>query len=109
LYFGRGLPREWVASGKKIAVDGAPTRWGRVDFSLQTNRSSKKIIATVRLGNERRNVPKELHVKLRLPKTSHLGAISVNGKPGTVGGRHHDTVVVPVANERVFEISASYS
>ncbi|HEX3118666.1 MAG TPA: hypothetical protein VHP80_06185, partial [Candidatus Acidoferrum sp.] len=109
LYLGKGLPREWVASGKKVAIDGAATRWGRVDFSLQTDRSAKKISATVKLRDERRAVPKELHVKLRLPKTNQLGAVSVNGKPGGIGGRHHDGVVITVGNERTFEILASYT
>jgi hypothetical protein len=76
---------------------------------LQTDRSAKKISATVKLRDERRAVPKELHVKLRLPKTNQLGAVSVNGKPGGIGGRHHDSVVITVGNERTFEIFASYT
>jgi hypothetical protein len=28
LYFAKGLPREWVASGKEIKIERAPTRWG---------------------------------------------------------------------------------
>jgi hypothetical protein len=109
LYLGKGLPREWMTSGQKISIDKAPTRWGRVDFSLQADRSAKKIVATVRLGKEQRKLPKELHVKLRLPKTNLLGAITVNGKTGSVGGAHHNTVVVQVANERTFEISATFA
>ena len=33
IYFGKGLPRNWVASGKEISIEQAPTRWGRVSFS----------------------------------------------------------------------------
>jgi hypothetical protein len=109
LYLGKGLPREWVASGKEIAIDGAPTRWGRVDFSLQADRNTKKISSTVKLRTEQHKAPKELHVKLRLPKTKQLAAVTVNGKPGSIGGRHHDTVVVAIANEWTFEISATFT
>jgi hypothetical protein len=109
LYLGKGLPREWVVSGQKVEISKAPTRWGRVDFSLQADRSGKKINATVKLGREQRNLPKELHVKLRLPKPNQLGAVTVNGKTESVGGTHHDTVIVQVANERTFEISATFA
>lgn len=109
LYLGKGLPREWVISGQKVAITEAPTRWGRINFSLQADRSAKKIIAMVRLGREQRNLPKELYVKLRLPKTNQLSSVTVNGKTESVGGTHHDTVVVQVANERIFEISATFA
>ena len=34
LYLAKGVPREWVASGKEIRIEQAPTRWGKVSFSL---------------------------------------------------------------------------
>src|SRR5260370_28690610 len=65
LYFGKGLPREWVGSGKEIRIDQAPTRWGRVNFSLLTNPDAKRVVAKVELA--RPGEPKELYGKLRLP------------------------------------------
>src|SRR5437764_13369878 len=41
LHFGRALPSEWVASGKEIRIDQAPTRWGRVSFRLLSKISTK--------------------------------------------------------------------
>ena len=34
LYLAKGVPREWVVSGKEIRIDQAPTRWGRVNFRI---------------------------------------------------------------------------
>jgi hypothetical protein len=33
LYLAKGVPRSWVASGKPIRIDRAPTRWGRIKIS----------------------------------------------------------------------------
>src|SRR5437764_8375131 len=66
LYFGKGLPREWVISGKEIRIERAPTRWGRVSMKIIADATSKNIQAEVDL--ERPGSPKEIQVKLRLPK-----------------------------------------
>ncbi len=50
LYFAKGLPRERVASGKEIKIEGAPTRWGRVNFSMVSPPSSSIVNATVDLA-----------------------------------------------------------
>ena len=102
LYFGRGLPREWVASGREIRIDGAPTRWGRVGFRMVTE--GGRVRARVEL--ERAGSPAELHVKLRVPASMKLGRVTVNGTPASLGGVHGDTVVVRTEGGRVFEVVA---
>jgi hypothetical protein len=102
LYLAKGLPREWVASGKEIRIEQAPTRWGKVTFSLVTKLSSKSIIGQVELGGA--TAPKELHFKLRLPAQDSLKTVAVNGEPVTLGGVHKDTVVIETKNQRKFEV-----
>jgi hypothetical protein len=65
LYLGKGLPRDWVGSGKPIRIEGAPTRWGRVSFRMEAKPKEKRVEATVELA--RPGAPKELQVKSRLP------------------------------------------
>jgi hypothetical protein len=96
LYLAKGLPRDWVASGKEIRIDQSPTRWGRVDFKMASNTAS---ITLARAG-----APKELHVKFRLPVEHTLQSATVNGRPARIGGLHNDTVIIPTRNERHFEI-----
>jgi hypothetical protein len=107
LYLAKGVPREWVASGKPIRIDQAPTRWGRVNLNLQNRPQSKSVTATVELA--RAGAPKELHVKLRMPLDSAVKTATVNGKPATIGGIHNDTVIVQTGSDRRFEVVGQYS
>ena len=106
LYLAKGLPRAWVASGKPIRIDQAPTRWGRVNLNLRNHPQSKSVVATVELA--RAGAPKELHVKLRMPTANPVRTATVNGKPATIGGVHHDTVIIQTGNEKSFEVIGHY-
>src|ERR1035437_3654642 len=76
LHFGRALPRDWVASGKPIAILGAPTRWGRVDYRLET--SGANTLVTVINLPAKGALPKELHVTFRIPAGRNLAGATVN-------------------------------
>jgi hypothetical protein len=105
LYFGKGLPRDWVTSGKEIRIEQAPTRWGRVNFRMVASAGSR-VIATVELP--RAGGPKELQVKLRLPRQNSLKTVTVNGKPAQAGGPHNDSVIIPTGNQTRFEVVAEF-
>jgi hypothetical protein len=107
LYFARGLPREWVASGEQISISGAPTRWGRVSMKMRTDRAAKNVRAEIELA--RPGSPKEIHVKFRLPKTHSLQTATVNSRPTQIGGLHRDTVITFTGNETKFEIEAAFN
>jgi len=99
LYLARGVPRAWVASGKPIRIEQAPTRWGRINFQLQNR------VATVELA--RAGSPKELYVKFRMPPANAIKTATVNGKPAMIGGVHNDTVIVQTGSDKHFEIVAT--
>jgi hypothetical protein len=107
LYLAKGVPRDWVTSGKEIKIAQAPTRWGRINFSLISKPEPKTVVATVELA--RPGAPKELHVKLRLPAQSPLGTVTVNGRPAPLGGLHGDTVVVQTGTETHFEVVGQFT
>jgi len=107
LYFAKGLPREWVISGKEIKIERSPTRWGRVTMSMIADLSSKNIKATLEL--ERLGFPKELQLKLRLPRQNMIREVTVNEKPSGLGGLHKDTVIIATGTENRFEIVARFS
>jgi len=102
LYLAKGLPREWVASGKEIRIEQAPTRWGRVTFSLVAKPSAQSIVGQAELTGAA--VPQEVHFKLRLPVHDSLKTVAVNGRPVTLGGAHKDTVMIETKNQRKFEV-----
>ncbi|HEY4378756.1 MAG TPA: Tat pathway signal protein [Acidobacteriaceae bacterium] len=102
LHFGRALPREWVATGKPIGIVGAPTRWGRVDYRLESH-GPNTITATIVLPPQG-DLPKELHVSFRAGKGRTLSSATVNGKPAQFGGPHSDAVVIVPGIQRRFEV-----
>ena len=107
LYLGKGIPQDWLASGKEIRIDRAPTRWGRVNFQMTADMTAKKATANIALN--RPGAPKELHVKFRLPKQNTLQNVSVNGQPAKLGGTHGDVAIFPTRNEKRFQIMAQFS
>jgi hypothetical protein len=100
LYFAKGVPRKWVASGQPVRIDQAPTRWGKVNFQMIARGNS--VVATVELAKS--SAPKEVHVKLRVPKDRPVRSVTVNGRPATLGGLHNDTVAITAGAERRFEV-----
>jgi len=102
LYLAKGVPREWVVSGKEIRIEQAPTRWGKVSFSLLTKPSAKSLVGHVELSGAR--VPGEVYFKLRLPAPTLLQNVTVNGQPATLGGDHKDTLLIATNNVKRFEV-----
>jgi hypothetical protein len=105
LYFGRALPRKWTGSGKTMAIEQAPTRWGRVDYRLEA-RGEKDLVATIGLARSGQ-LPKELQVTFRIPQGRSLQALTVNGKVVTPGGRKQDAAVFDPGGVRDFTVVAT--
>src|SRR5205823_5493354 len=107
LYFGKGLPREWVISGKEIKIERAPTRWGSVSLKMASNPSVGQVKASVSVENP--GSPKEVQLKIRLPKRYTLHSANVNGHDAKIDGLHKDSVIIRTAGEKHFEIVADFS
>jgi hypothetical protein len=107
LYLCRGVPRQWLASGRDVGIEQAPTRWGRVSVSLKTTLETKTIAGNVEL--ERPGAPGEFHLKFRLPQANRLQEVSINGRVASLSGPQHDIVVVQTQNQKHFSVSAHLS
>lgn len=105
LYFGRAVPRTWIASGAPIGIEQAPTRWGRVDYRLE-KRGDKELLATIALAGQR-ELPRELQVGFRLPPGRSLARLTANGKEIAPSGRHSDAAVFATNGQRKFEVVAT--
>ena len=104
LYLAKGVPRQWVGSGKPIQIEQAPTRWGRVSFHLIAQSDAHSVVGHVELAGA--NPPKEVHFKLRLPAQMAVQSVAVNGKAASLVGFHNDTVVITTSGEKRFEVLA---
>ena len=107
LYLAKGIPREWVISGKEIGIERAPTRFGRVTLNMVAEHSTSKVKAAVDL--EPASSAKEIQLKIRLPKQYALRKASVNGRAAQIGGRRNDCVIIQPNREKHFEILADFS
>ena len=104
LYLAKGVPRQWVASGKEIGIEKAPTRWGRISFRLQAKLETKGLSSQIEFLDAK--LPKEVHLKCRLPEQSSLQSATVNGEKNQIGGNHGDTIVIETNGRRRFEVDA---
>ena len=107
LYFGKGLPNDWVISGKEIMIQQAPTRWGPVDLRMQASPQKNYVIAHV--GLSKVGAPAEIEVKFRVPAAYSLASVSVNGQPAKFSGLHKDNVAIQTHDAKNFEIIAQYN
>lgn len=102
LYLAKGVPRDWLASGKEIRIEQVPTRWGRVSLHLVAEPAAKTVVGHIELSGAR--TPAEVHLKLRLPLATPVQNVTLNSRPARLEGLHNDTVVIPASGEKSFEV-----
>ncbi|HRZ57229.1 MAG TPA: hypothetical protein P5525_17425, partial [Candidatus Paceibacterota bacterium] len=77
LFVGQAVPRAWLADGKRISIQRAPTYFGPVNLQIESAAAGGTITARVEFTSDRR--PKTLLVRLRHPVRKSLRSASVNG------------------------------
>ena len=92
LWLGKGAPREWLQNGKSISVTHAPTRWGRIDYSIRSKIDSGQITAEINLPPHFAATTK---LRLRAPGTAQLRSVTLNGKTWTNLDRQLETITIP--------------
>ena len=100
LYLGRGVPREWLGTGKEISIKQAPTRWGIVDYRI-VQTAPGRVTAKVKFSGK---VPKEVEVKLRFPKGAKVSAATINGKEVKVAS--NEAVLIETGGQMEFVVEA---
>lgn len=65
-------PRAWLATGKRIAVSRAPTRFGPVSYSIEAGARFLR----VRVEVPSRTAPTRLRLRLRLPAGERVGQVT---------------------------------
>lgn len=104
LYLGRAIPRDWLGSGETIAISGAPTRWGRVDLSLQADRMAKTVAGRIAFHDKGR--AGQVQLRLRLPKERRLTRVRIDGKTVKLDG---ETAVFAPGNAAQMTVEADFT
>jgi hypothetical protein len=72
LWVGQAIPRAWLAPGKRVAVKGAPTRFGTLSYSLSAEADGS---IRVHLEPPGRSAPEEIRVRLRHPEQLKIASV----------------------------------
>lgn len=72
------IPRAWLDHGRRVAVRGAPTHFGRIGFMIESDLLSQRIKARLQPPDRR---PAALRLRLRHPEGKPIRAVKVNGRP----------------------------
>lgn len=110
LWLGKAIPREWLADGKTVKVAGAPTRWGRVSYTIRSNWTEGRVSAEIFL-------PKgyAARTKLRLrapeegsPRRAVIASVRLNGATWTNFDSTEETVTIPPRKNGNLKIDVTY-
>jgi len=91
LWLAKATPRDWLEDGRKIAVSGVPTRWGRVSYTLISKLNQGRIEGEVELPASLTAVVK---LRARLPEGHRIQSVTVNGKPWKAFDSQEETVTL---------------
>ena len=106
LWLAKGAPRAWFEDGKIISVQAAPTKWGRIGYTIASQMSSRKVIATVRFP--RTPVAAAVKLRLRAPQGRRLQSVLLDGQPWMDFDGRTELVSIPAKLSGRVEVIAEY-
>jgi hypothetical protein len=106
LILGMATPRAWLADGRKIDVERAPTYYGDLSMTIVSHAATGHIDASVTMPINGRL--RELLVRLRHPQDKTIRGVLVNGKNWTDFDTRKEWVRIANPGEAHYEIRASY-
>lgn len=106
LFVGQAVPRAWLADGKRLRVERAPTYFGPVSFSVDSRVAAGEI--SVILDTPSRQPPASLLVRLRHPQRKPLQSVTVNGQAWSDFDAKKEWVRIAAPAAVRYDISARY-
>jgi len=106
LWLGRGIPTKWLEDGKTVSVTDAPTKWGRVGFSMTSHINGGHIVAQVTLPGS--GLSAETRLRLRSGSAHHIQSVTLNGTSWSNFDPATETIVIPAGTSGDVRIVARY-
>lgn len=103
---GQAAPRKWLADGKRIEVQRAPTVYGKLSMTVESRAASGRLLAEI--GMPDRSRPKELLVRLRHPQAKPIRSVTVNGRNWTDFDARKEWVRIKDPRRRRYSVVARY-
>ncbi len=106
LVLGLAAPRAWLADGKKVEVEKAPTYYGPLSMTISSQAASGRITSVIQMAQRSR--PAQMLVRLRHPQGKRLTAVTVNGQAWKDFDPAKEWVRIPTPDQARYEIVATY-
>jgi hypothetical protein len=102
----QATPRKWLENGKKIEIRRAPTYYGPISLSVESQIASGKIAATIRMPERRR--PDTLLLRLRHPQEKQIRSVAVNAQNWPDFDKQKEWVRIQKPTQSTYRIEAEY-
>ncbi|MFN7992514.1 MAG: hypothetical protein U0Q18_02890 [Bryobacteraceae bacterium] len=106
VWLAKGTPRDWLADQKKISVSAAPTKYGKLGYSVTSQIGSGKVNAVLDLPAT--GYAAALKLRLRAPQGSRIQSVVVNGKTWKDFDAEREIVNLPAKLASRVTISVAY-
>lgn len=93
LWLGKAVPRDWLADGKHVYVMTARTRWGLVDYTIDSHIARRSMSARVVMPEG--GLAAETRVRLRVPLDARMKSVLLNGKAWKQFDAASEEIVIP--------------
>jgi len=102
----QATPRKWLEDGKTIEVKRAPTYYGELSMSVESEAASGRL--TARIEMPQRRSPRQVILRLRHPERKPMQSVTVNGRKWDNFSAHKEWVVIPKPDLKTCTITARY-
>lgn len=105
LWLAKATPRDWLAQGRTISVQDAPTRFGQASYELRSNIDSNEISAVLHLPAA---FAATVKLRVRAPSGKQIQGAKVNGAKWTEFSASEEAITIPPRFGREVRIEISY-
>jgi len=102
----QATPRRWLEHGRRIEVERAPTYYGEMSLSVESQAASGKLLAQIEMP--KRRSPDRLLIRFRHPQGKPMQSVTVNGQNWTDFDAHKEWVVIEKPLQGSYAIVARY-
>ncbi|MBN1911329.1 MAG: hypothetical protein JW818_16420 [Pirellulales bacterium] len=93
------VTNQWLKDGMKVSVHNAPTRFGKVSYTISSSAAAGHIDAEIQPPTRER--PKSIVIRIRHPEGKTMRAVTVNGKPHSDFDARKECVRIPPTKQPV--------
>jgi hypothetical protein len=113
LWIGKAIPRAWLLSGQRVAVEDATTRYGRLSFSIvATSSSSYTVNVTCTTAEKAFAPPGGIKLRVRSPSFLHgskISQVTVGGQPWSQFNASEETILFKSVTDEMQHIVVTFA